>query len=362
MRIGFDASKIMPPRDGIGTYVAELLRALVAAAPEHEFRLYGTLHPIRDEAVAAILPGPPANVSLASQPAPESGEVDLFHATTWSCPPRFEGPLVFTCYDLTVLSHPQTHALANKIHCLTGLLEARLAGALFLTLSRHAAGELERRLEVPPARIRVTPPGVAQRFRPVPPAEGAAVVERLGLDRPYVLAVGTREPRKNLGRLLEAWQRLPRPLRDRHLLALAGGRGWLHDDVERRLQQGTGIRLLGRVADADLPALYSGAAAFVYPSLAEGFGFPVLEAMACGAPVIASAVSSLPEVAGDAALAVDPTDVADVAGAIRRLLAEPDLARRLRDAGSERAAAFSWQRAAGATLAAYRAAAAEGER
>jgi glycosyltransferase involved in cell wall biosynthesis len=184
-------------------------------------------------------------------------------------------------------------------------------------------------------------------------ASFAAPVERTGhptLGRPYVLAVGTLEPRKNLERLIAAWGRLPPALQDSHTLALVGPRGW--DDAPiLSAARAAGAQLLGGVTDDELRALYAGAAAFVYPSLYEGFGLPVLEAMAAGAPVITSNVSSLPEVAGDAALLVDPRDEAAIAEAIERVVTDPTLADDLRARGRPRAAAFSWARTARETLA-----------
>jgi alpha-1,3-rhamnosyl/mannosyltransferase len=160
-----------------------------------------------------------------------------------------------------------------------------------------------------------------------------------------VLAVGTLEPRKNLPRLIAAWTRLPEELRSAHALALVGPRGWDDEEV-LAAARAAGVRLLGRVGDAQLHALYANATAFAYPSLYEGFGLPVLEAMAAGAPVLTSLSSSLPEVAGDAALLVDPRDTAAIAAGLERLLRDAGLRERLRVAGRARAAAFSWERTA----------------
>ncbi len=163
--------------------------------------------------------------------------------------------------------------------------------------------------------------------------------------RPYVLAAGTLEPRKNLERLLDAWAGLPASLRDEHELVLVGPTGWQAGEILRRAGAG-GVRLTGHVPDDELAVLYGGATVFCYPSLYEGFGLPVLEAMRAGAPVITSNVSSLPEVAGDAALLVDPLSVAAISGALAHLLADPSERARLRAAGLARAALFSWERTA----------------
>ncbi len=358
MRIGLDISKILPPRDGIGRYVRGLVRALAAAGekrPGFELTLYGSLHAVAPEALDRLLPTMPPNVHLARSREPSEDDVDVFHATSWWVPRHYRGPLVFTCYDLTVLTHAEYHTVANRMHVLRGLLEARLANAMFVTLSNDTADALAHWFEVPPTRSRAIPPGTGERFSPCPASQVAPVLAQLGLDQPYVVAVGTREPRKNLGRLLDAWLALPNDLRATNDLVLVGRRGWHHAELDDRLENAVtrGVRLLEAVDDNALPALYTGATALAFPSLAEGFGLPVLEAMACGTPVITSNVSSLPEAAGDAARLVDPFDVAALAGALAAVLDDPAEAERLRAAGRSHVAAFTWNRCAEAMLALY---------
>jgi glycosyltransferase involved in cell wall biosynthesis len=193
-------------------------------------------------------------------------------------------------------------------------------------------------------------------MRPASPASVADVKHRLGLPDAYVLFVGTVQPRKNLERLAEAMTAvvnagLP------HRLVIAGKRGWLADRVEARIAGSPHrdrIRFLGYVADEDLAALYSGADAFCLPSLYEGFGLPVLEAMACGVPVVAARSSALPEVAGEAALLVDPSDAAAIGDGLRRVLTDEPLRRELTNRGLERAVQFTWERAGTATIALLR--------
>jgi glycosyltransferase involved in cell wall biosynthesis len=175
--------------------------------------------------------------------------------------------------------------------------------------------------------------------------QAATVAGRHGIARPYVLAAGTLEPRKNLGRLIEAWEQLPRPLHESHELVLVGPTGWEAERIVSRARD-RAVRTIGYVSDADLAALYAGCELFVYPSLYEGFGLPVLEAMAAGAPVITSNVSSLPEVAGDAGFLVDPHSVTAIRDALGQLLADAPHRQALRGAGRARAAQFSWERTA----------------
>lgn len=353
MRIGIDASKMMPPRDGIGTYVGGLIEALAAAAAEHELRLFGSLHPLDPLVVEQRFGVLPDNLSIADRPAPRGGEVDVFHATSWLRPSGFDGPLLMTCYDTTVLSHPAAHQLANRVHCLSGLLASHLAGDTFLTLSQATARDLGHWLEVAPERIETVPAAVDARFKAPDEVTRAATLARFGVASPYVLAVGTREPRKNLDRLLDAWQGLPAATREQTPLVIVGGDGWGDPSLSARLGAAPGARLLGHVPDAVLPALYAAATVFVYPSLAEGFGFPVLEAMACGAPVITSNRSSLPEVAGDAAVLVDPEDTAAIRGALAAVLGDAALRARLALASTARAGDFSWPATARAVVACY---------
>jgi glycosyltransferase involved in cell wall biosynthesis len=209
-------------------------------------------------------------------------------------------------------------------------------------ISQATLNDLVERFPATAGKARAIPLAADASFAAAVPGDAPA---RHGLDRPYVLAVGTLEPRKNLERLVAAWGRLPDALQSAHQLALVGPRGWDDEPILRAAAEG-GARLLGRVEDADLAALYAGCAAFAYPSLYEGFGLPVLEAMAAGAPVVTSSVSSLPEVAGDAALLADPYDTGAIAAALTRVLTEPALAADLRERGRARAAGFSWERTA----------------
>ena len=205
----------------------------------------------------------------------------------------------------------------------------------------------------------MTPHGCEARFNPARDAASIdAAAARYGLPKRYVLAVGTLEPRKNLTTLLRAFARLREgsAVDPAVGLVIAGARGWLDDPIFEAVQSlglERAVNFPGFVDDDDLPALYQGAELFVFPSLHEGFGLPLLEAMACGVPVVASNASALPEVAGGAALLVDPHDAEALAQAIARVLGDEALRARLRDAGVARAAQFSWQTAARRTLDAY---------
>ena len=196
--------------------------------------------------------------------------------------------------------------------------------------------------------------GLDPRFRPAP-LDPAVLAERFGIDRPFVLCAGTLEVRKNLAGALRAFAALGEDARD-HQLVVVGGRGWMNDEFAALLEAvRERVVVTGYVSDDDLVGLLGSAACFLYPSFLEGFGFPPLEAMACGTPVVTSTGGSVPEVCDDAALLVDPTDVEGMADAVRRVLADPALAADLRRRGLERAARLSWSRCAGETVAVYRA-------
>jgi alpha-1,3-rhamnosyl/mannosyltransferase len=233
-----------------------------------------------------------------------------------------------------------------------GLRRALRTADAIVTPSRFTADELIRRTSVDPGRIHVTPLAPAL---PVTDTEVEPVLARYKIGSPYILYNGTLERRKNVVRLVRAYRRIVMG-GARHGLVLAGALGWRPDDLLREIRGAPPGRvvLTGHVPESDLDALFRGASAFVYPSLSEGFGLPVLDAMARGIPSVVSSASSLPEVAGDAALLVDPTSTSGLADAMRRVLEDGDLAARLAEAGSARAATYSWRRTAESTLAVYR--------
>ncbi len=360
MRIGFDASKALNPRDGIGRYARELLRALLELDAGVELELFGLPDAAGEAAAREQLWGLPATSGWRTLP----GTIDVFHSTAWSVPPGFGGPLVFTCHDLTFLTLPACHTLDNKVHCLTGLLRANLAGAHFLAVSRATAASLDQQVGIGAERVDVIHHGISLDIQPLARREARRRLrERWQIEGAPVLAVGTLEPRKNLVRLIDAYAGLDEELRQAHPLIIAGAGGWKNETLlarcaeignDRLRASGATVHRLDPEGDEDLALLYSAAAVFAYPSLAEGFGLPVVEAMACGAPVITSNTSSLPEVAGDAAWLIDPLDTGDIRDALEELLGNPDHRRRLRALGRKRAASFSWAETARRTLDLYR--------
>jgi alpha-1,3-rhamnosyl/mannosyltransferase len=355
VRIGLDVGKALGALDGIGRYTRGLLAGLreleaeLSGATRFEYVLYPLFRCERTLEVAELI-GDQEGFTVARRAVPAPGEVDLFHATAWAVPATYRGPLALTLYDLTFLTLAEAHTEQNRAHCLIGLSRALARGAGLCAISRSVRDEAARRLGLAPERIEVAAPAVDRRFSPAARDAVERARERLGIDRAYVLAVGTFEPRKNLRGLLEAWARLPAAVREGHRLVLAGGAGWATSagiEPLARLAERLGISAevleLGRVSDDLLPALYSGAALFAYPSLGEGFGLPPLEAMACGTPVVASDRPALPEALGDAAVLVDAEAPDLLAGAMASVLSDPERARAMRDAGLRRAAGYSWR-------------------
>lgn len=281
--------------------------------------------------------------------------LDLFHGTVNVLPGRISSRSVVTIHDLAFVRWPeQTPARRHRYLSVAAASAARRANRI-IAVSEATKADLVELLDVDPAKIAVTHLGVEERFRPATEKQIRDAREVYSIDGPFILYVGTLEPRKNLPALLRAFAKVKHQFP--HKLALAGAEGWktkaFHDAV-RETNLGDRLQMLGFVDERDLPALYSAADLFVFPSLYEGFGLPVLEAMACATPVVTSNVSSLPEVAGDAALMIDPSDIDGLGNAIARALTVEPLRARMIRAGIQRAARFTWRATAAATAAAYR--------
>ncbi len=287
------------------------------------------------------------------------GALDVFHASDVVQLATPGVAQVATVFDLSPLHWPEYHLGRNVELFERKMVHLSQQADRIIAISQATADDLAAHYPAIAGRVEVVPCGVDAAFRPVTDRAAQADVRRkYGIPAPdYLLFVGTLEPRKNLVRLVEAYAAL-RAAEGAATppLVLTGNRGWhdgpIFEAVERK-QMHDHIHFTGQVADEDLPGLYSGAACFIYPSLFEGFGLPLLEAMACGAPVITSNTSSLPEVAGDAALLVPPEDVDALAGALGRLLNDAALCTELRQRGLAQAARFSWERTARETCAVY---------
>ena len=369
MRVCVDGRYLRDDHPGVSRYLFNLLRGLteVAGAPElvvlADARADGPRHPLEElrRRGLRLWPSPSrprtARDELALPALLRRLRADVFHAPFYATPGLCPCPRVVTVFDTLpldpggCLAHGARRLLAGW-----ALRRACRSSARILTLSEHARADLQRRLGVAPERVSVTPGAPDPRFAPASPEAVAALVRRLGLPPRYVLGLGAHRPHKNLPRLVEAWAALDGAERAGHALVLAGREDHRYPDVRRRVAElglGCDVRFAGEVAEADLPALLSGATCLALPSLGEGFGLPALEAMACGTPVVCSSASSLPEVTGGAALLVDPVDTASIAAALRLLIADPERRAALARSGLTRAARFDWRRTARLTVEAY---------
>lgn len=374
MRVGFDATPAVTQGAGIGRYTRELLRALAALDTSSEYRL---IYAASAASARHPLPDLPPNFHSrrlpfhdiwlarawhrAQLPLPVNwltGPIDLFHSPDFTLPPMARGTrTLLTVHDLSFVRDPDSavDVLRAYLNRVVPRSVARADHVLADSLATRA--DLMELYGTPAEKISVLYSGVNERFQPVrDPVALSAVRARYGLgDGPFILAVGTLQPRKNYVRLIQAFAQLPAELNEVRLV-LAGGRGWLFDAIFAEVER---LRLRERVLfpgftdDADLPALYSAARVLAYPSLYEGFGLPILEAFACGTPVVTSTASSLPEVAGDAALLVPPTDVDALAAALQAALTDEALRAMLNQKAQARLALFSWDKSARQLLDTY---------
>lgn len=374
MRVILNGVSTLKPKTGVGHTTVNLHRALTDRADAADsFWLYPgrTISRLAGRLVGRSVGGTGGGGSALKDRLKEAaksayrahlrsaarwGGFDLYHEPNF-VPVRTHLPTVVTVHDLSVVLHPEWHP-ADRVrfhdaHFAAGLRQA----SRVVVVSESVRREMIDHLGFPAERVAAVLNGISDAFRPQPPEVVAAVRARLALPDRYFLAVGTIEPRKNLLTLLRAFCDLPAPLREACPLVLAGGWGWKSEperaffEAEARAK---GVRYLGYVADADLPALYAGAAALVYPSHYEGFGLPPVEMLATGGGVIASTAAAVREVVGGHARLIDPHDLADWRDALRDVARDPAALDDTRRGGVAHARRFTWAAAADRTLAVYR--------
>ncbi len=347
MRIGIDMLAVRREKTGVGQYAVNVVREMAVRHSEDTLvvfsgaAIFGTRSPIRRVLYEQlVLPG-----LLDGE-----NDLDVVFCPTNVLPLLVRKPAVLTIHDLSFMGYPRKFPLLNRLYYhVMYRLSARRA-LMIVAISNHTKADLVRWLGVPPDKVKVVYPGISERFRREYDAEIVRqVLEKHDVRKPYVLFVGTLDPGKNAVSLIEAYARLVGEFDARYNLVVVGQQGRHYRqafDAVRRLGLEGKVLFTGFVPDDELPSFYRAAALFVFPSLYEGFGLPVVEAMACGTPVVASNSSSLAEVAGDAALLFDPLDVNGMFGCMRRVLEDDAFRRELGARGMERARAFSWTAAA----------------
>ena len=368
MLIGIDASRATAARrTGTETYSLRLIRALLVQGKGHHFRLYFNQAPapglFSGGADRRVMPFPRLWTHLRLSREMQSAPPDVLFVPSHVLPVVHPRRCVVTVHDLGYHYYPEAHTLFQNAYLRWSTRYNARTATRVLADSDATRKDLLRYYGIPAERIVVVYPGRDETLTPVKdPQTLNAVHARYGLNAPYFLYVGTLHPRKNLVRLVNAFADLASAKRATSestdgrantKLVLAGQKGWLYEEIfaqVRRLGLENRVMFTGYVPDADLPGLLSGALAFVFPSLYEGFGLPVLEAMACGTPVICSNVSSLPEVGGDAALQIDPLDTEALAEAMHQVLTDEGLRTMLVERGHEQVQRFSWQRCASQVL------------
>jgi glycosyltransferase involved in cell wall biosynthesis len=372
MRIAIDYTAAIRQGAGIGVYVRNLVAAMLAQDTKNQYTL------LTSGRADIEHPFPTAdnvhghNLLLSDRyinilwyrmrvPVPATlftGPTDIYHGPDFVLPPLGKKVRkVVTIHDLAFLEHPE-YAVPSLAEYLRKVVpEAAEAADVIVTLSSEVSRTLIEHFHTPAEKLVVIPLGVQPYFRRITdPILLAATRYKFKLKYPLVLAVGTLEPRKNHRGLIKAFHQAQKQQDGPAMLAIAGGPGWLYEETQqlvRDLKLEQKVRFLGRVTDHELVTLYSMADIFAFPSFFEGFGMPPIEAMACGAPVITSNTSSLPEVVGDAALQVDPHNVDELAHAITRLLQNQQLREDLRQNGYQRAQLYTWERSARQTLRIY---------
>ena len=367
MHIAIDAHSVGAQLAGNETYAVNLIEALAEIDQSNQYTLYVTQQSAADRftnrwpnfKVKRTLPHTPlVRIPLILSAELRRNPAEVLHVQ-YTAPPLAPCAVVATIHDLSFEHLPETFKRRSRAQLRLTVRRTARHAAQILTLSEFSRRDVIETYGIDPERVAVTPAAAAAHFRPVTnETDLRRIRATYGIEGDYVLALGSIQPRKNLVRLINAYSSLRKQRQNIAMprLVIAGKRGWLEGETMRAAELSAAahdIRFIGYVVEANLPALFSGAICFAYPSYFEGFGLSVLEAMQCGTPVIAGNRTSLPEVAGDAAVLVDPFDETAIAEALRSLVENPDRRADLRVKGLERAKRFSWQQTARLTLQAY---------
>ena len=359
MKIVVDAMPLLVRSAGVKSYLYYWIHAMRAQAGKEAVGVFPPIRTIaplhHEESLATYWETRLGHLLLHGNtylPVTEllRGGAQIFHATNLLRRAPRGLLLSSTIHDMTSWVTPEFHTRANVAadHAFAERILKQADG--LIAVSEHSRMDAINVLGIPPERIKAIHSGVAPHYFDVDSRWAAAARKVHKLEKPYVLCVGTLEPRKNIGRLLDAWLALPQSLTHDLELVLVGPQGWNMERVVERFPSVPGLRWLGYIDECDLPGLTRGAEFLVYPSLYEGFGFPIAQAMAAGTAVLTSNLSSMPEVAGDGAVLVDPLKVEEIAGGMQWLIESPDLRQTLAKAGRARAERYRWERCAAESL------------
>jgi glycosyltransferase involved in cell wall biosynthesis len=374
VRFGIDATALPLQRTGVANYIFGLLGGLAATDRDNSYTVFAKPVHIPEfgidqpnfEVVPVDLRARGLRLAWEQTGLPRQARsrgLDVLHSPHYTMPLRHATRSVVTFCDMTFLLHPELHQPVKRVFFPAMMRWSARHADRLITISESTRADLVRLWNVEPGRVTAVPLAAGDEYRPVSGQQVAAACERHGLRAGhYILYVGVLEPRKNIDRLVAAFGRVADRLGDLDLV-IAGKQGWMYDRIFEQvtaLGLAERVRFTGYVAQGDLPGLYGGARVFAYPSRYEGFGLPVLEAMRCGVPVVTTNVSSMPEVAGQGALLVDPDDVNGLAEALARLVEDTELAQTLACRGRQQAARFSWERCAVETRGVYEQAARNG--
>jgi glycosyltransferase involved in cell wall biosynthesis len=371
MRVGLDGYPLTEPRTGVGHYTLELARALAIASPSDQFELVSPAafdQTVADDLNRASLANLHSTTAKASSVRghwwsiglplyARRARFDLFHGTNFDVPLWNSRRSVVTIHDLSSLLHPDKHRKHAVSRARVRLpLAVRLARKI-ITPTESVKREVCEYFGVKPSKVAAIPLAARRNFQPLAPPRTIEIRKRLNIEDDFLLFVGTLEPRKNLLTLLKALQQILSQTSLRPQLVIAGGEGWLMDETfsfMKKPEIAGRLRLTGYLGDEELCGLYSSCRIFIYPSLYEGFGLPPLEAMACGAPVIAGRIPALQETLGNSACLVDPDDARELAKKIIDLWTDEQERQKLSSVGKENSARFSWEETARMTLEVYR--------
>jgi len=372
MRIALDYTAGIRQGAGVGQYVRSLVEAMLTQDTHNQYTFITSGHPTEEHPFPSAnnahgrsigIPDRYLNILWYRWRIPLyanyfTGPADIYHGLDFGLPPiSGKTHKIVTVYDLTFVEHPEA-AVPSLVAYLNKVVPASVAAADVVAAISHATKQaLIEHYKTPPEKIAVIPCGVAPHYQRVTdPALLEGTRQKFALKHPFVLSVGTLEPRKNHKGLIQAFYETQQHKDGPAMLAIAGGKGWLYEETQQlvsELKLEDKVHFLGRVTEQELLTLYSLADVFAFPSFFEGFGIPPLEAMACGAPVITSSTSSLPEVAGDAALLIDPYDPHTIAEAINRILHDQPLREQLQQRGYQQVQRYTWSKAAEKMLSIY---------